>query len=289
MNILVIGGNSFFGKKLVKNLIDEGEEVTLLNRGNKDDGFGDKVNRLKCDRTDQEALVKIIGNMNFDVIYDQVCFDYKTAKAACEVFEGKVGHYIFTSSMSVYGPGVDMKEEVFDPSKHSISEHVDSQTNYGEAKRQAEVGFDEYAKFSCTFVRFPIVIGSDDVTRRIHFHIENIKNKRAIKLPNLEAKMSFISSDFAAKSLAKLKSLPAQGPLNIASNKPMSLKRLMEIIENETDGELIVDENGEQSPYGIKKDWYMDVGKLNELGLKGEEFENWFPGVVKEILKKERA
>lgn len=43
MKILVIGGNLYFGKRLVDLLVKNNHEVTLLNRQSKPDDFGNKV------------------------------------------------------------------------------------------------------------------------------------------------------------------------------------------------------------------------------------------------------
>lgn len=43
MKALILGGNRFFGMKLANLLITEGFDSTLLNRGNLEDGFGEKV------------------------------------------------------------------------------------------------------------------------------------------------------------------------------------------------------------------------------------------------------
>ncbi|MDC1175392.1 hypothetical protein OAT67_08340 [Bacteriovoracaceae bacterium] len=48
--VLVMGGNHFFGIKLVQVLLDHRHDVTILNRENLDDGFGERVKRIKCDR-----------------------------------------------------------------------------------------------------------------------------------------------------------------------------------------------------------------------------------------------
>lgn len=60
MNVLVIGGNRFFGRHLVDLLLKEGIGVTLLNRGNLDDRFGEQIRRLKSDRQDPSALKEAI-------------------------------------------------------------------------------------------------------------------------------------------------------------------------------------------------------------------------------------
>lgn len=48
--VLVLGGTRYFGRELVKNLIERGNDVTVGTRGVTEDEFGDKVNRIKIDR-----------------------------------------------------------------------------------------------------------------------------------------------------------------------------------------------------------------------------------------------
>lgn len=85
MKILIIGGNRFFGKRLSKNLINKGHDVTLLNRGNFDDGLGGEVKRIKCDRNEDVELEEQLKNLSFDVVYDQVCYDFYQAKSICRI------------------------------------------------------------------------------------------------------------------------------------------------------------------------------------------------------------
>ncbi len=51
MKILALGGSRFFGKKLVSKLLDAGHSVTVANRGNLDDGFGNRVSRVRTERS----------------------------------------------------------------------------------------------------------------------------------------------------------------------------------------------------------------------------------------------
>ncbi len=50
MKILVLGGNRFFGKRLVASFLEKGAEVVLLNRGQIKDDFGNHVQRIILDR-----------------------------------------------------------------------------------------------------------------------------------------------------------------------------------------------------------------------------------------------
>ncbi|MBK9322335.1 MAG: NAD-dependent epimerase/dehydratase family protein [Bdellovibrionaceae bacterium] len=56
MKVLVIGGNRFFGRHLVEQLLEDGADVTILNRRNLNDRFGYQVQRLKADRQNHSSL-----------------------------------------------------------------------------------------------------------------------------------------------------------------------------------------------------------------------------------------
>ncbi|MEZ4740872.1 MAG: NAD-dependent epimerase/dehydratase family protein [Bdellovibrionota bacterium] len=287
MKILVIGGNRFFGKRLVQNLLKQGHDITLLNRGHTDDGFGQQIRRLQCDRTEKAQLEKITHNLHWDIVYDQVCYDYRTAKDACEVFNEKTNSYIFTSSQSVYNAGKNLKETDFNPKDHNFEREEIQHNDYAEAKRQAEVGFYKYSKFDVTYARFPIVVGLDDYTQRFKFHVDRIKMEKPIYFPNIEAQISFVTSEFAAHILSSMSVKPIKGAINIASPKPISLLDFIKTIEKFVDKKMIstpdaTEEN--QSPYGIHEDWFMNCDRLNEFGENASEIIKWLPELLKQYL-----
>jgi nucleoside-diphosphate-sugar epimerase len=290
MKTLVLGGNHYFGKKLVKLLLDNSHDVTLLNRGNHDDGFGNRVQRIICDRHDKAALNDAIVT-DYDIIFDQSCFDYDQAKIACEVFNGKVKKYIFTSSISAYNEyGTSIKENQFDPHSFTFTKKETMESNYGEAKRQAEVSFYKYAKFPVTAVRFPIVLDENDETKRLQFHVHKIKNNKPIHLINPKALIGFISADDAAFALFELSKLSYCAPINVASSKPISLKKLLDTIEDIVGCEaIIVTERDEEnlSPYNIAQDWYTDCSKLEQLGIKLDSVTNYLPRMISSINDKQ--
>lgn len=281
--VLVLGGNHFFGKKLVRILLNQNYDVTLLNRGSKNDGFGDAVSRIVCDRTDAD-LLKLAINDHYDYVFDQCCFDYNQAKLASEVFNGRVKKYIFTSSVSAYCEyGSAIKESMLDPAKHSIEKLQTTESNYGDAKRQAEVAFSRYAKFPVVCARFPIVLDKEDATERLEFHIKKIQNNEEIFFPDLNAKISFISADEAARALLKLAESAFQGSVNVASYDPITLKEFVEFIELKYDKRLVkavkqTDSNS--SPYGIHKDWFMNCELLKSLGITIESIEDYLPKII---------
>ena len=65
MNVLVIGGNRFMGVGLTWRLLAAGHRVTHFNRGSLADPFGDRIERLRGDRT-TPALRNTLGTRSFD-------------------------------------------------------------------------------------------------------------------------------------------------------------------------------------------------------------------------------
>ncbi|BBM85517.1 NAD-dependent epimerase/dehydratase family protein [Candidatus Uabimicrobium amorphum] len=279
MNILILGGNRFFGRKLAQLLVEDNHSVTLLNRGRVDDGLGDLVQRIVCDRTDYSAMKAALDGTCWDIVFDQVCYTHKDAKEATELFAGKVTKYIHTSTVSVYDYGVDLTEDKFNPQSYTFSKEIhDYMQNYKEAKRQAEVAFTKWASFPVTFVRIPVVIGSDDYTERFAFHLSRVRDGKEMYFPNLEARKSFITSDDAAKALYFLGKNDFSGAINVASPQPVSLKRLLEIIESKYNKKAVIAEKhhgDNHSPYGIEKDWFINVDVLKSLGLELVDIEKW--------------
>ena len=279
MKILVLGGNRFFGKTLSHLLLEAGHDLTLLNRGNFDDALGQAPRRLRCDRRDAAELRKALGpTQEWHVVFDQICYEAADARAICRILAGRVGHYVFTSSQSVYEPGVAIKEYAFDPISHSFAKDALTQEKYAEAKRQCEAVFFTQRAFPMTAVRFPIVVGVDDYTGRLRWHIERARKREGIYFPNLNARLSLIHADDAAEVLKFLAGSVPLGPLNAASVEPLCLASLMHEIETILQHEIPLlearDENA-HSPYGIETDWFMDVQKLTDAGMRTRPISEW--------------
>lgn len=282
--VLIIGGNRFFGKHLALSLLSSGYEVTLLNRGRHEDGLKNKVNRLQADRTNLQEIKKILNGKDWDIVFDQICYSAIEARTICSLLHGSTDRVIFTSSQSVYDYGFNLSESAFDPFCYQYSEEVTAQENYSEAKRQAEVEFSKFPDLKPIMVRLPFVIGSDDYTKRLSWHIDRCMNGRPIYFPNIHARVGFIRSDFAGYALHKIAESDLTGPINCACPGDIKLSELVRKIEESTGKSCILtsqatDEN--QSPYGIEQDWTMNIDKLKSIGIKLTDLKIWLPELLK--------
>src|ERR1041385_4114558 len=117
MNVLVIGGNRFMGRALVWRLLCGGHRVTVLNRGNLADPFGDRVERICADRS-SDAFDAALAGRTFDRVVDFAGFTAADAQRTVRVLAGRVGHLVFISTGQVYlvreGCRVPSREEDYD-------------------------------------------------------------------------------------------------------------------------------------------------------------------------------
>ncbi|MBD2870632.1 NAD-dependent epimerase/dehydratase family protein [Paenibacillus arenilitoris] len=286
--ILVLGGTRFFGKRLVERLVERQEDVTIVTRGNAPDPFGGAVKRLRADRTDPDALRAAIGSSSYDVVYDNICYTPQEAEEAARLFDGRVGKYIVTSSLSVYPFGeVRLTEADFDPYRYPLPEPYPEKADYAEGKRLVEAVLFQKAAFPAAAVRFPIVLGPDDYTRRLHFHVEHVLRGQPIGVPNEGAVMSFISSEEAASFLDWLGGSGLEGPVNACSGGEASPGRVIAMIEEAAGKRARVlreTEDADMSPFGVPAPWHMDTAKAEAAGYSFRPLGEWLPPLIREIV-----
>jgi nucleoside-diphosphate-sugar epimerase len=287
--ILVIGGTRFFGRKLVELLIEEGHQVAMITRGQSRHSFGSKVEHLVADRSNKHQLAKAVEGRTFDIVYDNICYSPNEAYDFCEIFNGKVGKLVFTSTLATYqADGKEKVESDFDPYHYQIRMGNRHDFTYGEGKRQAEAVFFKHAAFPIVAVRFPIVMGLDDYTRRLHFHIEHIAKGEPIGFLNLDAEMSFIHATEAAEFLKWAGMTEIEGPYNATANGKISLADFIRLIETATGKSAklsLVGDEEHRSPYSIPSSWYMTNNKAANEGFQFTNLHDWLGPLIEQISK----
>ncbi|MEH7503921.1 NAD-dependent epimerase/dehydratase family protein [Neobacillus drentensis] len=269
---LILGGTQFVGKRLVQLLLDEGIEVTIATRGMTPDPFGDQVTRLKISREDTASLKQAFQDKIWDVVYDQSCYSSQEALDTLKALEGKIRKYMFTSSQAVYNFGSNHKEENFNPLEFKPmlkgrGEYI-GYVGYQEAKRAAEAILFQNALVPVVSVRFPIIVGKDDYTNRLKFHVEHVKNEKAMFIEHPDFRYSFIDSEEAAKFLLRIAKSDYQGAINPGSSDDISLRELVTLIEEHTETKAIIQIVGDPSPYNLPGSWSVDTSRAKSLGYR---------------------
>lgn len=278
MNILVIGGNRFFGRHLVKELLDDGHKITLLNRSSSVEDFKSNVAYIKADRTSEDNLEAVTRGQQWDLIYDQVCYTASEAESACRIFKNKTKRYVVTSSESVYDNGMNQVEDRFDPRIFSFVEEADRNKDYQGAKRQMESVFIRHAEFEVAIARPSIVVGVDDYTKRLSWHIERIRAGLPMYVPDIDIQSDFIRSDQAGQAMKIIGLSSKVGAVNCTTPGAVSLRKLIEMCEEAVGRKAILAANHEgdnHSPYGGSASKTMNTDLLCSLGFDVPSSEQW--------------
>ncbi|ASS74332.1 NAD-dependent dehydratase [Tumebacillus algifaecis] len=285
---LVFGGTRFFGKHLVKGLLEQGVDVTIATRGQTQDEYGDRVRRLIVDRGNKESILAAVGDHSYDVVFDNICYSSNEAQIAVEVFAGKVGRYVFTSTLSVYGLSEEPHGEAdYDGRQEPIKWGNATDFTYNEGKRQAEAVFFQHATFPVVAPRFPVVLGVDDYTKRLNLHVERVQEGLPIGMPYPESRQGFINSSEAGKFLLWCATADIEGPVNAAASGTVTLREMMQWVEEAVgkQASIVPDTAPEvRSPFGLPGSYYMNLEKAERAGYEFSKLEEWLPQLIRELL-----
>ncbi len=102
MNLLIVGGTGVLSTAVVREALNEGLGVTVINRGNHPERIPDGVELVKADIRDSEKIRQMLEGRRFDAVIDFICYTREQTAASLGLFGNIAGQYIFISSACVY-------------------------------------------------------------------------------------------------------------------------------------------------------------------------------------------
>ncbi len=293
MRILVIGGTQFFGKEIVRLLLERRDRLTVYSRGRRKPEWLEDVEHLVGDRTDHAAFVQTFTGRSFDVVIDNIAYTRGDVDAAIDAFSGRAGRYVLTSSVSVY------PLRRLDPAKLLLPIYEDSADlafregeSYSDGKRACEQALLERAgrDLPFTIIRPPVVQGPEDPTGRAWFYVQRIADGGPILVPSsvpTPATRHVFSTDLARAYVAAIASpAAADRTYNVAMEEivtlvdyvrllAMAMDRHADIVEVPKD-QLSRDETlaGYRPPFGGR--WVADISRVQrELSWTSTPVADW--------------
>lgn len=300
MNILVIGGTLFFGKRIVECALDAGHHVTVFSRGNQRPDFWDRVAHISGDRTDTRDFTKKLAKRQFDAVIDNIAYNREQVEHALEIFRGNIGQYILTSSVAVYiGAGPFDQPLCETDATFTLSENprfVNSLTpvpqwvlEYATGKIEAEKAVVEQENVPYTIIRPPNVIGPEDNTGCLQFYFQRLLDDKPLILTNggVQSVQPVFSRDLARGYLLALGSSHAVNQIyTIAQTKTSRLVKWVELAAKclgvqpnfiHIPADVIQKANFEYAePFSYTGTLTFDVTKaINDLGFQSTPVELW--------------
>lgn len=182
--ILVLGGTAFIGRHLVTDLVRLGHDVTIFHRQTTHP-FGKRVHNLTGDRNDPASILSAVRSTRFDVVYD-FAYDWEhgttgvQVEGAAKIFDGKVGRYIFMSSVAAYGDGLNHHEgDALAP-----DDHPNAYTRNKAMAERALFRLYQRTGFPIVTLRPPFVYGPGNHFYREAFFWDRLRAHRPLILPS---------------------------------------------------------------------------------------------------------
>lgn len=102
MKALFIGGTGTISTAISRQLIEDGWELYLINRGTRNNILQSCVSCIEADINDEKVVAKKLEGMSFDVVCDFIGFVPSQLERDFRLFNGKTKQFIYISSASAY-------------------------------------------------------------------------------------------------------------------------------------------------------------------------------------------
>ena len=175
MNILVIGGSGFVGHAIVRALLADGKNLSLLNRGSRPIAG---AAQLTADRNDPSALAAALGDRPFDAVVDTNCYTPRQAEILIEVLDGRAAAAAVISSVAVYADNVRQP-----PTETEPTGGASAWADYGRGKTAVEHIYAAGGFAAATALRPPYICGPNNNLDRETWFFRRILAGRPVLVP----------------------------------------------------------------------------------------------------------
>ena len=192
LRILILGGTGFTGPFQVNYALARGHKVTLFNRGQRPSPeWPGSVEQLHGDRNTGD--LKALEGRDWDVCIDNPTSLPFWVRDAGQALKGRVGHYLFISTISVYADGakagIDENSAVASyQGKDAMAETIDPLRAdvgglYGPLKALSEAEARKQFGEKVTIVRPGFIVGPRDDTDRFTYWPKRIAQGGEVLVP----------------------------------------------------------------------------------------------------------
>ena len=218
---------------------------------------------------------KVLQGKYFDVVIDKIAYCSDDIRYVMDYVD--CDKYIYMSSTSVYNPKhMNTVEPDFNGYSNDFVWCNRFEFPYEEIKRQAEYAlWQKYSDKKWIAVRYPFAIGKDDYTKRLLFYVEHVMKSEPMYIDNIDYQMSYIRSDEAGEFIAYLVDKDIEGAINGSSTGTISLREIINYVEENTGKHAILSDDGEVAPYNGEPEYSINTEKAEKKGYHFSNLKEW--------------
>lgn len=236
--ILVLGGTKFIGKNLVEKLQKLPQyHLHLFNRGITNPKIFKNLKHFFGDRNKPNEIQEIT-NQDWDVIIDLSCYFPESLRNLLSKIKGKVGLYIFVSSIAAYDVEKNriLNEIISEdfPLKNCTKEQEvdDSFNSYGNRKAACEKILLAEGWLKKIILSPCITYGQYNHYQRIYYWLNKIRTQKSIILPDDGkdiATYTFVDDLVHVITKCLLTDIDSN-KFNVSTHQPMNLKQIVQVM-----------------------------------------------------------
>lgn len=236
MRVLIIGGTRFVGLRLLRMLIVQKNDVTILNRGKTQAELPSGVKRLYADRRDTDEARSVLQDQEFDLIYDMTGYQIRNLEPLVELYSGRIKHYLFQSTCGVYAvsellPVMETFPTISpETTKAGLGAYVAEKV---QCEQYLVTMFKEKG-FPVTIFRCPVIYGPENwMDEREGSYFVRLLQRRRVLIPGKGGTFLHFThvDDLARAYIAAAQDTRTLGQIyNIASGEAISIKGYVDTI-----------------------------------------------------------
>jgi 2'-hydroxyisoflavone reductase len=218
IRLLVLGGSGFVGPALVGEGLERGWEVATFNRGRSAVQGDPRVRRLRGDRTGPATLGPL-ADQAWDVVVDTWSGAPTAVRDAVAVLGGRVGHYVYISSASVYAPPLAVGLDEAAPVVAGSPDDRDD-GDYARAKRGAELAVVDGMGEHGLLIRAGLILGPGEDVGRLLWWLERMARGGEVLAPGPPQRpLALIDARDLARFALDAAVAGLDGPYNVVSRR----------------------------------------------------------------------
>ncbi|KUJ64137.1 reductase [Streptomyces albus subsp. albus] len=213
MKLLILGGTEFVGRSVSEEALARGWEVTVFHRGRHQPPPG--VTALHGDRGRPDGLAALATG-EWDVVVDTWSAAPRAVRDAAGLLAGRVGHYVYISSGSVY--------HYPSPAGHAEDHPVvdgspdDGEVDYAQAKRGGELAVLDAFGDRALLARAGLILGPGENIGRLPWWLLRMARGGPVLAPGpREMALQYIDTRDLARWVLDAAERRLSGPYNLIS------------------------------------------------------------------------
>lgn len=229
--VLILGGTLFTGRILTERLLQRSDiALTLFNRGKSNSDVFAQVQQLHGNR-ETDDINKIL-EQNWDVVIDFIGYYPLTFSTLLNKLSGKVGRYIFISTVSVFPLGAT--EGTIFETDSTLTFTETQKTSmlpdaYGEKKAEMERLLLAQKRLDSIILRPSFIYGRYDWTDRFYYWLYRASQQQKVLIPEQKLLSLTYAEDLALAIENAITVQRHQQVYNAITHRHISLAEVMQL------------------------------------------------------------